>query len=164
MAHHKDMSEPYEETEPLAAIIFFIILLVGFAFAFGFFSGMFYERTREDAAAVIHFEPYISQPRIVPEYEVEKVLAVVTAYSSTPDQTFGNPFVTASGARVRPGTIACPARLPFGTEIVLEGQNFTCEDRMAKRYRYGEYYDIWKDNYQEAVQWGRQTIEITVLN
>ena len=59
-----------------------------------------------------------------------KVEILVTGYSSTPDQTWGDPFTTASGTRVHDGTMACPSQYPFGTKVKIEKMGtFVCEDR-----------------------------------
>lgn len=75
------------------------------------------------------------------------VRAVITAYSSTPDQTDNDPFIGASGKHVYDGMIAANW-LPFGTKIKipsLYGEKvFTVDDRMNSRYGYGRM-DIWMD-------------------
>lgn len=72
---------------------------------------------------------------------------VVTAYSSTPDQTDGSPFTTAMGSQVRDGIIACNF-LPFGTKVRLPefsgDKVFVVEDRMAKRNSHK--LDIWMES------------------
>jgi len=70
---------------------------------------------------------------------------VLTAYSSTPDQTDDDPFVAASGKRVYDGMVAVNG-LPFGTKIkipALFGEKiFTVDDRMNARYG-STRLDIW---------------------
>lgn len=95
-----------------------------------------------------------------------KVLkAVITAYSSTPDQTDEDPFTAASGKRVYDGMIAANG-LPFGTKIKipsLYGEKiFTVDDRMNARYGYGRM-DIWMNGTRQQVNnFGvkRVTVEI----
>jgi len=73
------------------------------------------------------------------------VNAVLTAYSSTPDQTDDDPFIAASGKRVYDGMVAANW-LPFGTKIKIPAlfgdKIFTVDDRMNARYGYGRM-DIW---------------------
>jgi len=61
-------------------------------------------------------------------------LVVVTAYSSTYDQTDSTPFITASGSYVSDGTVACNF-LRFGDRVrfpeVYGDKIFIVEDRMA---------------------------------
>lgn len=88
---------------------------------------------------------------------------IVTAYSSTPDQTDDSPFVTAKGTRVRDGIVAANW-LPFGTKIRLPefsgDKIYIVEDRMAKRNSHK--VDIWMESRSLALQFGvkRLTIEI----
>ncbi len=73
------------------------------------------------------------------------VMTVLSAYSSTPDQTDDDPFIAASGKRVYDGMVAANW-LPMGTKIKipsLYGEKiFTVDDRMNARYGYGRM-DIW---------------------
>lgn len=90
---------------------------------------------------------------------------VVTAYSSTPWETDGNPYITASGTFVRPGVVANNL-LPIGTKIripELYGDRiFVVEDRMSSRK--GKYQlDIWFPSYWEAKNFGAKKVYIEVL-
>lgn len=94
-----------------------------------------------------------------------KVKAVLTGYSSTPDQTDSDPFTAASGARVHDGMIAANW-LPFGTKVKIPelfgDKIFTVEDRMNARYGFGRI-DVWMDASRKAVDlFGvkRATVEI----
>jgi len=93
------------------------------------------------------------------------IKVVVTAYSSTPDQTDDSPFVTASGKCVKDGIIA-NNMLPFGTKIRIPelygNKVFTVEDRMNKRK--GNYHvDIWMADRPSAINFGAKTVNIEVL-
>ena len=87
----------------------------------------------------------------VPEEKPDKVVNVVmTAYTSTPDQTDDSPFIAASGKHVYDGMLAANW-LPFGTKIKIPelygDKIFTIDDRMNKRYGYGRM-DIWLERDQ----------------
>ncbi|MBI2643925.1 MAG: 3D domain-containing protein [Candidatus Wildermuthbacteria bacterium] len=88
---------------------------------------------------------------------------LVTAYSSTPEQTDDTPFITAAGTMVRDGIVATNM-LPLGTRIKLPdlyGERvFVVEDRMHPRKR--DQVDIWFPSYGQALQFGvkKSTIEI----
>jgi hypothetical protein len=93
------------------------------------------------------------------------VKTVLTAYSSTPDQTDDDPFIAASGKRVYDGMVAANW-LPFGTKIKipsLYGEKiFTVDDRMNARYGYGRM-DIWMDAPRAQVnKFGVQRVEIEI--
>lgn len=89
---------------------------------------------------------------------------VITAYSSTPDQTDSSPFITANGTWVYDGVIACNF-LPFGTKVHLPDFSgdkiYTVEDRMAKRFSYK--MDIWMETRGEALEFGVQKLTVEIL-
>lgn len=93
------------------------------------------------------------------------IKVLITAYSSTPDQTDSTPFITASGKYVKDGIIA-NNMLPFGTKIKIPkfygDKVFTVEDRMHKRK--GNYQiDIWMPTREAALKFGIATAEIEIL-
>lgn len=94
---------------------------------------------------------------------IETFTGIVTGYSSTEAQTDDTPFTTASGSRVHVGTIACPARFKFGTKVKIWDSIFTCEDRMAPKFRSGNYFDIWYPSENEAIHLGRVRVQMSVL-
>lgn len=91
------------------------------------------------------------------------VYATVTAYSSSPDETDDTPFITASGSHVTRGTLACPSRYAFGTQVRINGEVYTCEDRMAERFRNVEHFDVWMPSKAEAIAFGTSKITIEIL-
>lgn len=96
------------------------------------------------------------------EITKNKKLVLVTAYSSTVDQTDSTPFITASGTHVHDGTIAANF-LKFGTKVKfpsLYGDKiFTVEDRMKSNYK----VDIWFPTRQEAKNFGVKRVEMEIL-
>ncbi|MCK5044453.1 3D domain-containing protein [Candidatus Parcubacteria bacterium] len=97
---------------------------------------------------------------IVQQFEV-----VVTGYSSTPCQTWGNPFITASGSWVEDGIIANNL-LPFGTKVRLPelygNKIFVVKDRMNSRKK--DYnMDIWFSSTQAALNFGINKTYVEVI-
>lgn len=92
------------------------------------------------------------------------VNAVVTMYTSDPSETDDTPTLTASGQLVHSGTIACPSHLPFGTKVEIKQKIYVCNDRMGKRYRNYNYFDIWTEEKEVAIQHGRQKIDVKVIH
>lgn len=99
------------------------------------------------------------------EKDDQRIWVMVTAYSSTPDQTDQDPFITASGERVEEGIVANNL-LPFGTKIkipALYGDKiFVVKDRMhgSKGYR---HLDIWFPSREEALNFGAKRTYIEVV-
>ncbi len=104
-----------------------------------------------------------SVPPVHEEQETLDVLGyrIITAYSSTPDQTDDTPFITASGQMVRDGIIATN-ELPMGTSVKIDGKVYEVQDRTNSRYAYR--YDIWFPTRQEALDYGRQVKEVILDN
>ncbi len=109
-----------------------------------------------------------------PARSVERrITAELTGYSSTVDQTNSQPFITASGSRVRDGIVAANF-LEFGTEIRIPeyfgDKVFVVKDRMNRRYSspsngtYDGYIDIWFSTRGEATNFGRVRGEVEILN
>lgn len=97
-----------------------------------------------------------------PTYErkQETIVAEVTAYTSSESETDDTPTITASQKEVRDGIVACPRRYEFGTRFTIEGKTYICEDRMHKRY--DNRFDIWMKDKEEAINWGVQTLQVTI--
>lgn len=85
-----------------------------------------------------------------------EIRAEITAYSSTKEETDGDPFTTASGKKVFDGAAACPSYIPFNKRICILGKIYTCVDRMGKKYRNGNYFDVWVSSPKNAIQFGRK--------
>lgn len=98
-------------------------------------------------------------PIVVAQHRV-----IVTAYSSTADQTDSTPFVTASGTDVRDGIVACNF-LRFGTRVRFPdfygNKIFVVEDRMAKKNSHK--IDIWFSTKEQAKQFGAKYLRVEVL-
>lgn len=93
---------------------------------------------------------------------------VITAYSSTRDQTDSSPCITANGYNVcknnRENVIAANF-LPFGTRVKIPelfgDQEFVVQDRMNARY--SNRVDIWMTSRTRAKQFGVKRAHIVVL-
>lgn len=96
---------------------------------------------------------------------VEKIKVVITAYSSTPEETDDTPFITASGKQVADGIIA-NNMLPLGTKVKIPelygDKIFVVEDRMNKR-KSDYHFDIWFPTKSSALNFGVKTAELEVL-
>jgi len=100
-----------------------------------------------------------------PEKKAIKILAIVTAYSSTPWETDENPYLTASGKIVKDGIVANNF-LPFGTKIkipeIFGDKIFVVEDRMS--FEKSNYqFDVWFKDYFEALKFGVKKTYVEIL-
>lgn len=107
------------------------------------------ELGKENEAAEVR-----SLPLAGPREPRRAINAVLTAYSSTPDQTDDTPFIAASGVRVYDGLIAVNW-LRFGTRVkfpeLFGDKVFIVDDRMHPRYgRYGRV-DVWMNAPREEL-------------
>jgi len=106
----------------------------------------------------------ISAPFINPK-TISTMKVVITAYSSTPEQTDDTPFTTASGKTVEDGIVANNL-LPFGAQIripeVFGDKIFIVEDRMNERKGY-YHVDVWFPEYEQAKEFGAKVSRIEIL-
>ena len=89
------------------------------------------------------------------------VKAIVYGYNAEIAQTDANPLITASGQTVREGIVANNC-WPFGQKVEIAGKSYEVQDRMAPRYDCNTF-DIFFWDKREAIQWGKQEIEVKVL-
>ena len=92
------------------------------------------------------------------------VHTLITAYSSSPDETDSTPFITASGSYVRTGIVAANF-LTFGSQIrlpeIFGTQIFTVEDRLAKNYN--DRIDVWFPTKKAALDFGTKITKVEIL-
>lgn len=92
------------------------------------------------------------------------IVATITGYSSTEDQTDSTPFITASNTYVRDGVVAANF-LPIGTKIQIPklfgNKVFTVEDRMHQRFN--DRIDIWFPERELARQFGLRKATVVVF-
>ncbi|KKU86406.1 MAG: hypothetical protein A2667_01980 [Candidatus Wildermuthbacteria bacterium RIFCSPHIGHO2_01_FULL_47_27] len=95
----------------------------------------------------------------------ERVVMVITAYSSSVWETDDDPHITAAGTSVRPGIVANNL-LPMGTKVRLPelygDKVFVVEDRMNSRK--GKYQlDVWFPSHQEAKNFGSKKTYVDIM-
>lgn len=111
--------------------------------------------------------PNAQLPSVEPaNWEVQKsYLSQVTVYNSVPEQTQGDPFVTASGERVRDGIVAANC-LPFGTKLRMPDMYgdkiFVVKDRLAAD-KSCYILDIWQEWTPDAKSFGAPTTKIEII-
>lgn len=72
-----------------------------------------------------------------------------------------NKNLMASGKEVYNGAIACPRKIPLGTNIIINNTKYICEDRLSLKY--DNRFDIWMKDCNDAIQFGKQKLPIIIL-
>ncbi|MFZ1626700.1 MAG: 3D domain-containing protein [Candidatus Moraniibacteriota bacterium] len=87
-----------------------------------------------------------------------------SAYTAAADECGKSDGITASGLKVQgERTLACPPNFPFGTWVAIEGMGeFRCEDRGGAIK--GNKFDIYMETKSEAFAFGRQHLEVEIVN
>lgn len=111
-----------------------------------------------------------------PAQEPQKLTVTATAYCSCPKccgiwsaehpSRIGTGYTqkTASGTIPTEGrTIATdPSVIPTGSKVELNGNTYIAEDIGGAIQ--GNKIDIYFDTHEEALEWGKQTVEVTILD
>ncbi len=102
---------------------------------------------------------------IKPSEMLRIVYSEVSAYTlGRIEENAGDPCVSASGLNLcndGKNTVANNC-LEFGTKVKIEGEIYEVQDRMNSRYGC-ENFDIAMDNHSEAINFGRKTLEVSIL-
>ena len=111
--------------------------------------------------------------------QAQQLTVVMTAYSSSVDQTDSTPFITSTNQKVRPGIVAASrdllaSGLPYGTKLrVVEvkdtsrcggwNPDMTLEVQDTMHQRKRNQLDIWMTSTSLARKWGRCEVTVEVL-
>lgn len=68
----------------------------------------------------------------------------------------------ANTQKVHSHSVACPAYLPFNTKVIINKKAYYCHDRMDLKYRNGNFFDVWYPNCDDALNFGRQKLKVTI--
>jgi 3D (Asp-Asp-Asp) domain-containing protein len=88
------------------------------------------------------------------------VVADVTKYSpkeTCPDR----PCIMASGEKAYEGAVACPRGVKLRSIAIIDSKVYVCHDRTNKRL--DGRYDIFTNDYSDAINWGKQRKTIVVI-
>lgn len=94
----------------------------------------------------------------------EQVYATITAYNTIPEQTWGDPCISASGDNIcnKNNVVACPRSIPLGTWVIIDGEYYQCLDRLALKY--DNRFDISFDkDIEGAKKFGKQNKEVLII-
>ena len=108
--------------------------------------------------------PMIGQNSLLPIEAIisSEVEGIITNYTPRPEETDSTPFITASGKRVEEGMIANNC-LEIGTLVEIENKYYVVEDRMNARFSCN-HFDILTFNLEEAIEFGKQKMTVTIYD
>ena len=134
-------------------ILFLIRLLVGLAISSGKECPEYYNR--QDSFLTTYNSPILIK---------EQTYATITAYNTVPEQTWGDPCISASGDNIcgKKNVVACPRSIPLGTWVIIDNEYYQCLDRLALKY--DDRFDISFDkDIEGAKEFGKQEKEVIIL-
>lgn len=100
---------------------------------------------------------------------VSKTLRTVTAYNAgDPAQCDSTPCIGASGKDIckilaSGGKVAAANFVPLGSKLRINGEVYTVEDRMNKRYPNRVDIAMRLDEKERAIKFGTQTLEVEII-
>ena len=87
----------------------------------------------------------------------------VTAYCSCAKCCGKTNGMTASGVKATSNhTVAAPSTFAFGTQLEINGEVYTVEDRGGAIQ--GNRIDIYMDSHSQALAWGSRYVDVQILN
>lgn len=134
-------------------ILFLIGLLVGLAISSGKECPEYYNR--QDSFLTTYNSPILIK---------EQTYATITAYNTVPEQTWGDPCISASGDNIcgKKNIVACPRSIPLGTWVIIDNEYYQCLDRLALKY--DDRFDISFDkDIEGAKEFGKQNKEVLII-
>ncbi len=108
--------------------------------------------------------PLLKDTSVSEDKELLIIKTLITAYSSSVDETDDTPLITASGTFTRDG-VAASNFLPIGARIriptIFGPKIFIVEDRMNSIYN--DRVDIWLSTKEGALEFGKKVSHIEIL-
>ena len=144
-------------------IAWLIVWLIALSFITVFVSGLIHMLYCTDSLSIAKAE---SVPEVVTVEEPKPVLTNIgtyklTAYCACKKCCGKTDGITASGVKAVEGvTVAADTNLPFGTNIIIDGHEYTVQDRGGAIK--GNKIDIYFDSHQKALEFGVQYKDIYV--
>ncbi len=70
-------------------------------------------------------------------------------------------FRMANGEFPREGFLACPREFSLGSMFEINGKDYICGDRTAKKYN-GRFDLFTEESYEEAIKFGKQNLVVVI--
>ncbi|MBP8689028.1 3D domain-containing protein [Patescibacteria group bacterium] len=137
----------------MIVILFLTGLLMGLAISSGKECPEYFNR--EDVFLITYNSPILIK---------KQTYATITAYNTVPEQTWGDPCISASGDNIcgKKNIVACPRSIPLGTWVIIDNEYYQCLDRLALKY--DDRFDISFDkDIEGAKEFGKQNKEVLII-
>ena len=148
-----------------------ILLIILFSLLMWYWIGIGYQKGQEYGLEVPLNQFYTINSLYLaanlPSYHLETNeigYRVVTAYNPVPEQTDDTPCISASGLNVceTSRNIVASNEFAFGTKLMIDGKVWEVQDRTHSKYDYR--IDLLMYDYQEAIDFGKRTLKIEMVN
>jgi len=110
-------------------------------------------------------QPIISTTTTTTKSYISLGVYTITAYNTLSYQTDNEPCISASGMNIceTEGLIcACPREFEFGTNFLIDGKVYNCQDRLHSKY--DNRIDLLMDTIEEAKEFGKRELSVHILN
>ncbi len=118
------------------------------------------------AVAETPVQEAVSTPEAAPSYSGRTLTMESTAYSSDPADLLGGGTITATGQNLLENPMAVavdPNVIPLGTRLYVEGygEAYAVDTGGAIK---GNIVDVHFPTYEQCINWGRRTVQVTILD
>jgi 3D (Asp-Asp-Asp) domain-containing protein/LysM repeat protein len=120
----------------------------------------------ETAIPVIQEEPVAEEPVAVEsQAETKEITVTATAYTASCEGCSG---ITATGVNIKDNPdkkviSVDPSVIPLGTEVYVEGYGYAVAADTGGAIK-GNKIDVFIPDKQDAINWGKQQVEVKILN
>jgi 3D (Asp-Asp-Asp) domain-containing protein len=120
----------------------------------------------ETADPVIQEEPVSQEPvPVVSPQETKEITVTATAYTASCEGCSG---ITATGVNIKDNPdkkviSVDPSVIPLGTEVYVEGYGYAVAADTGGAIK-GNKIDVFIPDKQDAINWGKQQVEVKILN
>ena len=107
-----------------------------------------------------------SQAKVSESHSGRTLTMEATAYSSDPADALGGGTVTATGQNLLENPMAVavdPNVIPLGTRLYVEGYGEAVASDTGGAIK-GNIIDVHFPTYDQTIQWGRRTVQVTILD
>lgn len=120
----------------------------------------------ETAEPVIQKEPVAEEPvPVETQAETKEITVTATAYTASCEGCSG---ITATGVNIKDNPdkkviSVDPSVIPLGTEVYVEGYGYAVAADTGGAIK-GNKIDVFIPDQQDAINWGKQQVEVKILN